>query len=75
MLLRIFRIDQNIINKDNNKLIQVRLEDTVHIVHKDSGSIGNTEGHHQKLIMTISSSEGGLGDIWGFDAYLMITGP
>src|SRR6185503_9935272 len=53
MLLMLFfclREDQNIINEDHHKDIQIIHENHVHQVHEESRGIGQAEGHDRILI-------------------------
>ncbi|MFS7889171.1 hypothetical protein Hanom_Chr00s000003g01603831 [Helianthus anomalus] len=51
------RINQDIINENDDELIQIRLADPIHQVHENSRSIGQTEWHDCELIMPVSSAE------------------
>jgi len=73
MLLRTLGIDQDVINEYNNKVIQIWLKELVHIIHKQSWSIGHTERNKQKFIVSRTRPESRLGHIWWFDMNLMIT--
>jgi hypothetical protein len=70
----IFGIDQNIIDEDHYEFIELRHEYGVHEVHEVSWGICETEGHDQKLIETITSGEGGFGNVTKSNFDLMITG-
>jgi hypothetical protein len=67
-----FRKDQDIVNEDHNKLVQFFHENRIHQVHEVSRGVGQTKGHHQILIETVSSGESGLLDIFFMDLDLMI---
>jgi hypothetical protein len=45
MFLFIFGIDQDIIDEDNDKFVELRHENRVHEVHKMSWDISKTKGH------------------------------
>jgi hypothetical protein len=47
MLFFALGIDQDVINKDNNKLVQLRNEYRVYQVHEMCRSIGEPKGHNQ----------------------------
>ncbi|CAA0834151.1 Unknown protein, partial [Striga hermonthica] len=51
VLLLALRVDKNIVNKDNNKLIEVGMENTIHQVHENCWSITEAEWHDNKLVM------------------------
>jgi hypothetical protein len=75
MILMIFltlRKDQDVINEDQNKLVQLFHENQVHQVHEVSGGIGQTKRHHQILIETVSGGESSLWNIFFTDLDLMI---
>jgi hypothetical protein len=63
MFMVIFGIDQNVVNEDYDKLVQVRLKDSVHIVHKHSWSITQTKRHDKEFKVPITGSESILGHI------------
>jgi hypothetical protein len=66
------RKDQDVINEDHDKVVQLFHENRVHQVHEVSGGIGQTKGHHQILIETVSGGESSLRDIFFIDLNLMI---
>ncbi|MFS7939996.1 hypothetical protein Hanom_Chr05g00458471 [Helianthus anomalus] len=66
------RINQDVINKNDDELIQIRLADPIHQVHENSRSIGQTEWHDCELIMPVSSAECCFGDILFMHTKLMI---
>jgi hypothetical protein len=57
------RIDENIIDKDHDKYIELRHEHGVHEVHEVGGSISESERHDQELVKTITSGKSGFGNI------------
>jgi hypothetical protein len=46
MLFPTLRKDQDVINEDHEKLVQLFHENRVHQVHKVSGGISQTKRHH-----------------------------
>jgi hypothetical protein len=72
MLFPTLRKDQDVINEDHDKLVQLLHENRVHQVHEMSGGVGQTKRHHQIHIKTVSSGESGLWDIFFTDLDLMI---
>jgi hypothetical protein len=54
-------IDENIIDKDHDKFIELRHEHGVHEVHEVGGSISESERHDQELVKTITSGKAVLG--------------
>jgi hypothetical protein len=58
MLFGTSRIDKDVIDKDNDKLIQHFHKHLVHEVHEIDGSIGYPEWHHCELVLSITSHEG-----------------
>src|SRR3954469_10422200 len=75
VLLNSPRVDQDVIYEDYHELIQIRLEHSVHVIHKDSRSIGYPEWHNQKLIMTVSRPKSSLRYIRTLNSNLMISRP
>jgi hypothetical protein len=73
MLFLVLRIDQDVINEDQDKLVQLCHEYRVYHVHEVSRSIGQPEWHHQILIETVLSGESSLRNIFFTDLDLMIT--
>src|ERR1051325_9302782 len=73
MLFFRFRINQNIINENNHETIQVRIENTIHVLHEYSWCISDTERHHRILVMSIPRSESNFLNIFFFHSYLMVT--
>jgi hypothetical protein len=57
MLFITLRKDQDVVNEDHDKLVQLFHENRVHQVHEVNGGIGQTKGHHKILIETISGGE------------------
>jgi hypothetical protein len=51
------RIDENIINKDHDKFIELRHEHGVHEIHEVGMSISESERHNQELVKTITSGK------------------
>ncbi|GJT43396.1 hypothetical protein Tco_0952111 [Tanacetum coccineum] len=52
MLLMLFfrlRVNEDVVDENNNKLIKVLVENTVHQIHKHGRSISQTEGHNQEI--------------------------
>jgi hypothetical protein len=56
-----FGIDENIIDKDHDKFIELRHEHGVHEVHEVGEGISESERHYQELVKTITSGKSGLG--------------
>jgi hypothetical protein len=67
-----FRKDQDVVNEDHDKLVQLFHENRVHQVHGVSGGIGQPKGHHQILIVTIMGGESSLWDTFIMDLNLMV---
>jgi hypothetical protein len=72
MLFPTLRKDQDVINGDHEKLVQLFHENQVHQVHEVSGGVSKTKRHHQILIKTVSGGESSLWDIFFTDLDLMI---
>jgi hypothetical protein len=50
MIFWSFRIDQDVINEDHNKLVEFLHEDGIHEVHEIGWSISETKRHDKILI-------------------------
>ena len=74
MLLLRLRVDQDVVNKDHNKLIQIRLEYPMHEIHECRWHIRQLEGHHRELERPIFSLKHCLRDINLSNSQLMVTG-
>jgi hypothetical protein len=73
MLFFILGVDQDVINKDHDKLVQLQHECRVHQVHEICRSIGEFQRHNQILIQPIPGGEGSLRDVFQTDLDLMVT--
>jgi hypothetical protein len=73
MLLFALGVDQDVINGDHDKLVQLRHEYGVHQVHKMCRSIGESKQHNQILVQPVPGGEGSLRNIFRTDLDLMIT--
>jgi hypothetical protein len=67
-------IDQDVVNKDHDKLVHLRHEYGVHQVHEMYRSIGKSKRHNQILIEPVPGREGGLRNFFWTDLDSMITG-
>jgi hypothetical protein len=63
MLYFRLRANQNIVDEDHNKLIQVLHKHLIHEVHEIGWCIHKSEGHHDILVESISGAERCLGNI------------
>jgi hypothetical protein len=59
----VFRMDEDIIDKDHDKLIELHHEYGVHEVHEVGRCVSESEGHDQELVKTITSGKSGLRNI------------
>jgi hypothetical protein len=66
-------IDQDVINEDNDKLVQLWHEYRVHQVHEICRSIGEPKRHNQILIQPVPGGESGLRNVFRVDFDLVIT--
>jgi hypothetical protein len=73
MLFLILGVDQDVINEDHDKLVQLQHEYRVHQVHEMCRSIGESKRHNQILIQPTPSGESSLRDIFWTDLDLMVT--
>jgi hypothetical protein len=60
MLFLTLRKDQDVINEDHDKLVQLLHENRVHQVHEVSRGIGQPKGHYQILIESVLDGESSL---------------
>jgi hypothetical protein len=72
MLFLTLRKDQDVINEDHDKLVQLFHKNRVHQVHEVSGGVGQSKRHHQILVKTVLGGESSLWDIFFTDLDLMI---
>jgi hypothetical protein len=72
MIFKIFRIDQNIIDKNYDEFIKFQHEDRVHEIHEICRCIGKAKGHNQIFIESISGGESCFWNITWSNLYLMI---
>ena len=73
MLFYRARIDQNIIDEDDDELIQIGPEHPIHQVHECRWGIRQPKGHHQKFEMPIPGSESSLGNVLLFYPELVVS--
>jgi hypothetical protein len=73
MLFFTFGVDQDVVNEDHDKLVQLQHEYRVHQVHEISRSIGEPRRHNQILIQPVPCVESGLRNIFRADLDLMTT--
>jgi hypothetical protein len=64
MLFFTVGIDQDVINEDNDKLVQLWYEHGVHQEHEMCKSISESKRHNQILIQLVPDRECGLGNIF-----------
>jgi hypothetical protein len=72
MLYFILGVDQDVINEDHNKLVQLQHEYGVHQVYEMCRGVGESERHNQILIQPIPGRECGLMNIFWADLDLMV---
>ncbi|MFS7910816.1 hypothetical protein Hanom_Chr02g00110631 [Helianthus anomalus] len=73
ILLLTFRVDQNVVDKHNYELVEIRLAHSVHEIHENHMRVSHSKGHDEELVMTITSPERSFGDVFITDSQLMIT--
>jgi hypothetical protein len=73
MLFFTLGIDQDVINEDHDKLVQLQHEYRVHQVHEMCRSIGESKRHNQIRIQPVPGQEGSPRNIFRVDLDLMIT--
>ncbi|MFS7981277.1 hypothetical protein Hanom_Chr10g00949091 [Helianthus anomalus] len=72
MLLLTFRVDQNVVDKHNYELVEVRLAHSVHEIHVNRRHVSHSKRHDEELVMTITSPERSFGYVFTTDSQLMI---
>jgi hypothetical protein len=73
MLFFTLEIDQNVVNEEHDKLVQLQHEHGVHQIHEMCSSIGESKRYNQILVQPVPGREGSLRDIFRTDLDLMIT--
>jgi hypothetical protein len=63
MFFSYLRVNQNVVDEDNNKLIQVLHKHHIHEIYEIGWGIHKSEGHHNILIESIPGTKCYLGDI------------
>ncbi|CAA0821523.1 Unknown protein, partial [Striga hermonthica] len=66
------RINKDVVDEHNDKLVQERMKDPIHKVHKHGRGIAESERHNYDLIVAITGTEGSLRNIRLPDFQLMI---
>ena len=72
VLLHVMGEHQDVIEIDDDKGVEVGAEDVVHEALESGGCICEAEGHDGILEMAIAGAEGGLGDVVGVYADLVV---
>jgi hypothetical protein len=72
MLLLVFGIDKDIIDKDHYEFVELRHKHGVHEVHEVGWGICETKGHHQEFVKTITSGESSFRNVTRSDFNLVI---
>jgi hypothetical protein len=57
MIFKVLRIDQNIVDKNHDEIIELWHENRVHEIHEICWCISKTKGHNQIFIESISGGE------------------
>jgi hypothetical protein len=63
MVFLSLRIDENIIDKDHDKFVELRHEHGVHEIHEVGRGISESEGHDQELVKTITGGKSGFRNV------------
>ena len=72
MFLFILRINQYVVYKDQDKLIQIPTEYDVHHTHEVRESIGQPKQHQYKLVVPVPCTKGSFVNILIMNLYLMV---
>jgi hypothetical protein len=73
MLLLIFGVDEDIIDKDHYEFVELRHKHGVHEVHEVGWGICETKGHSQELVESIMSGESSFRDVTMSNFDLVVT--
>jgi hypothetical protein len=73
MLLLIFGIDEDIIDKGHYEFVELCHKHGVHEVHEVGWGICETKGHHQELVKTITSGESSFWNVTRSNFDLVVT--
>jgi hypothetical protein len=73
MLLLIFGVDEDIIDKDHYEFVKLRHKHGIHEVHEVGWGICETKGHYQELVKTITSGESSFRNVTRSNFYLVVT--
>jgi hypothetical protein len=73
MFFLAFGIDENIIDKDHDKFVELHHKHGVHEVHEVGWGIRETKRHYQELVKVITSGESGFRNVTRSNLDLMIT--
>jgi hypothetical protein len=73
MLLLVFGIDEDIINKDHYEFVKLRHKHGVHEVHEVGWGICETKEHHKELVKTITSGESSFRNVTRSNFDLVVT--
>jgi hypothetical protein len=68
-------VNEDVINEDHHKLVQVRSENAIHIIHENSRSICQSEWHHQVLIMVVPCPKYSLRSVFRLNPNLVVSRP
>ncbi|KAE9621217.1 hypothetical protein Lalb_Chr01g0011301 [Lupinus albus] len=67
------RIYQDVINEDYYKRVWIRMENPIHILHKNCRGVSYTKRHHQIFIVSVPCPKSSLRNIFCPYTQLMIT--
>jgi hypothetical protein len=73
MLLLIFGIDKDVIDKDHYEFVKLRHKHGIHEVHEVGWGICETKGHHQEFVKTVTSGESNFRNVTRSNFDLVIT--
>jgi hypothetical protein len=73
MFFIVFRVDEDIIDKDHYEFVKLHHKHGVHEVHEVGWGIRETKRHHQELVKTVTSGESGFRNVIRLNLDLMIT--
>ena len=73
MFLLTLGIDENVVNEDYDKFVQIGFAHSVQEIHENRWCVSKTIWHDQKLVMAILSSKCSFGYVHLLDTELMVS--
>ena len=74
MFSLVLAVNEDVVEEHHYEVVQQRAEDALHQVHEGCRCVGQPEGQHQELEVTVAGAERGLVDVRVVDANLPVAG-